>query len=74
MKIETLQAEMDSASLLLWAAIRTFGGKVDITTKIMEEAGNGFSKLDCEFSPITKLTTIRASVIEEGEEESKIIT
>lgn len=60
-KIDVLERELNSAKCLLWAAIRTAGGRVDILKSTMEQL-NENNKLESYFEPKDMSTVIMAKV------------
>jgi hypothetical protein len=60
-KIEALERELNSAKCMLWAAIKTTGGRIDIPKKIMEQL-DGDNELVSFFDNKEKTTVLQAKM------------
>lgn len=60
-KIDMLEGELNSAKCLLWAAIKTAGGRVDIPQETMMRL-NGNNELESHFDSKERTTIIQAKV------------
>lgn len=60
-KIEQLERELNSAKCLLWAAIKTTGGRVDIPKETMMML-NGDNELESHYDPKEETTIIQAKM------------
>ena len=57
--IEQLEKELNSAKCMLWAAIKTAGGRVDIPNSVMEMLGGDLELLS-RYDPKKEITIIEA--------------
>lgn len=60
-EIEQLERELNSAKCLLWAAIKTAGGRVDIPKSMMEKL-DGDNELEARYDPKENTTILQAKI------------